>query len=95
MDTLEEFQQVLQLPNLIVLKIFADWCGPCHAYKPQFEQLANAVGDDVLFIDAPQEKNFIKVEGLPTTFFIKNNQIVDKIVGIDMPLLQQKVSQYR
>jgi hypothetical protein len=34
------------------------------------------------------------VTGLPTTLFIKNSQIVDKITGIDIPLLQQKIRQY-
>jgi thioredoxin 1 len=92
--SLEEFQSLLKLPNLIVFKVFANWCGPCQAYKPQFEQLSNQYGDGIIFIEADVANNFVNVTSLPATLFIKNNQIVDKIIGIDLPLLQQKIRQY-
>lgn len=94
-NTLEEFQALLNLPNLLVFKVYANWCGPCQAYKPQFEQISNQYNSDkVIFIDSDVSNNFVNVTSLPTTFFIKNNQIVDKIYGIDLPLLQQKINQY-
>lgn len=93
-NTLDEFQALLNLPNLLVFKVYANWCGPCQAYKPQFEQLSNQYGDNVIFIESDVSNNFVNVTSLPTTFFIKNNQIVDKIFGIDLPLLQQKIQQY-
>lgn len=92
--SLEEFQSLLKLPNLIVFKVFANWCGPCQAYKPQFEQLSNQYGDSIIFIESDVANNFVNVTSLPATLFIKNNQIVDKIIGIDLPLLQQKIRQY-
>lgn len=94
LDTLEQFQQVLEYPNLIVYKIYSNSCGPCVTYKPLFEQFAQQTPTNVIFITSDVSKNFIKVEALPTTIFIKNKQIVDKIVGLDMPLLKQKVAQY-
>ena len=93
-DTLEQFQQVLEYPNLIVYKIYSNSCGPCVAYKPQFEEFAKKTSTNVIFITSDVSKNFIKVHALPTTIFIKNKQIIDKIVGLDMPLLEQKVAQY-
>lgn len=94
-NTLEEFQALLNLPNLLVFKVYANWCGPCQAYKPQFEQISNQYNSDkVIFIDSDVSNNFVNVTSLPTTFFIKNNQIIDKIYGIDLPLLQQKINQY-
>lgn len=95
LDTIDQFQQVLEYPNLVVYKIYATWCGPCNVYKPQFEEFAKQTPSDVIFITSDVSKNFIKVQSLPTTVFIKNKQIVDKIVGIDIPLLKQKVAQYQ
>lgn len=93
LENIDQFQQVLEHPNLIVYKIYATWCGPCVAYKPQFEDFAQQT-PGVIFITSDVSKNFIKVQSLPTTIFIKNKQIIDKIIGIDMPLLRQKVEQY-
>lgn len=93
LDNIDQFQQVLEYPNLIVYKVYADFCGPCHAYKPQFDEFAKQT-QGVIFITSDVSKNFIKVQSLPTTIFIKNKQIIDKIIGIDMPLLKQKVAQY-
>ena len=94
-NTLEEFQEVLNMPNLIVLKVYANWCSPCQSYKPEFEQFVQNFNEgEVVFIEADVAKNFVKVESLPSTVFIKDRQIVDKIVGIDMNLLRQKAIQY-
>jgi thiol-disulfide isomerase/thioredoxin len=93
LDTIDQFQQVLEYPNLIVYKIYADWCSPCTVYKPQFEDFAKQ-NPGVIFISSDVSKNFIKVESLPSTIFIKNKQAIDKIIGIDMALLRQKVAQY-
>lgn len=92
--TLDEFQALLNLPNLLVFKIYANWCGPCQAYSPQFEQVSNQCSG-VNFIESDVDNKFVNVTSLPTTLFIKNNQIVDKIIGIDIPLLQQKINQWR
>ncbi len=92
--SLDEFEALLNLPNLIVFKVYADWCGPCSAYKPQFEQIANQFGDNIIFIESDVANKFVNVTSLPSTLFIKNNQIVDKIIGIDLPLLQQKIRQH-
>jgi thioredoxin 1 len=90
-----DFQQILEQPNLIVLKVYATWCGPCKSYAPMFEECAAAHQDyGVYFIESNNDQNFVKVESLPTTLFIKDKQIVDKIVGIDMDLLREKIKMY-
>ncbi len=90
-----DFQQILEQPNLIVLKVYATWCSPCSAYAPMFEECAAAHQDyGVYFIESNNDQNFVKVESLPTTLFIKDKQIVDKIVGIDMDLLREKIKMY-
>ena len=91
----DQFEQmVLKSDKPVMVDFYADWCGPCQAYKPQFENCANSCTEDVIFVESSVDKNFIKVESLPSTIFIKNNQIIDKIVGIDIPQLNQKISQY-
>lgn len=93
LDNIDQFQQVLEYPNLIIYKIYSNYCGPCVTYKPLFDELAKQT-QNVIFITSDVSKNFIKVNALPTTVFIKNKQIIDKIVGLDMSLLKQKIVQY-
>lgn len=88
LENASDFQEVLEQPYLIVLKIFADWCGPCKAYAPLFEECARSyIGSNVYFISADIKQNLVKVESLPTTLFIKDKQIIDRFVGIDMDAL--------
>ena len=71
-----------------VIKFSASWCGPCKVMKPQYEKFQDLVKDkeiEVVDLDVDQnheEASKYGVRSIPVTFFIKNNEVADKISGM-------------
>ena len=69
----------------IVLKFWAEWCGPCRALKPIFEDIAKVVDADLLEINADDSLDLVQkynIRGIPTMLFIKNGTIQKTLVGV-------------
>ena len=61
----------------------ATWCGPCKAFKPIMQEVANE-GYSVEFIDVDQEQNKATkygVRSVPTVVIEENGIEVDRFVG--------------
>ena len=61
----------------------ATWCGPCKAFKPIMQEVAND-GYSVEFIDVDQEQNKATkygVRSVPTVVIEENGIEVDRFVG--------------
>ena len=76
---------VLKSDKLVVVDFYADWCAPCKALGPVFEFLANQT-PDVTFVkvnvdESPDSSISNGVRSIPTIIFVKNGEVMDKIVG--------------
>jgi len=61
----------------------ATWCGPCKAFKPIMQEVANE-GYSIEFIDVDQEQNKATkygVRSVPTVVIEENGIEVDRFVG--------------
>jgi thioredoxin 1 len=61
----------------------AVWCGPCRAFKPVMNEIANE-GYSVQFIDIDQSPNMatqFSVMSVPTVIIEENGIEVDRFVG--------------
>lgn len=61
----------------IVIDFWARWCGPCMRLLPEMEKIAEKYKGKVIFykVNADKEKdlcNYLKVQALPTLYFIPN-----------------------
>ncbi len=84
----EEFNKLLKdYPDkIIIIDFWAVWCGPCIFFAPIFKKLHGEFRNDFVFVKVNvDENNAIAMKygitGIPTTSFIKNDEVVHQVVG--------------
>ncbi len=78
--------EVLDSDKLTVIDFWAEWCGPCRAIGPVIEELAKDYEGTVkvgkVNVDHnPQVSTNYGITSIPAILFVKNGQVVDKLVG--------------
>ena len=84
----EEFNNLLaEYPDkIIVIDFWAVWCGPCIAFAPVFERLQQEFSGNFIFAKVNVDEigsiaQRFGITGIPTTLFIKEEQVIQKVVG--------------
>ena len=72
--------------GLVMVDFWAEWCGPCQAIAPLLEELAEASEGRVTLmkvnVDAePRLAARYNIRSIPTILFVKEGQVVDRVVG--------------
>jgi thioredoxin 1 len=94
----ETLDEVLKTDKPVVIDFWAEWCGPCRMVSPIIEQLAEEYKDKVIVgkVDVDENNEATTrygIRNIPTVLFIKNGQVVDKIVGsADKRLFVDKIN---
>lgn len=78
--------EVLDSDKLAVIDFWAEWCGPCRAIGPVIEELAKEYDGKVkvgkVNVDHnPQVSMNYGITSIPAILFVKNGQVVDKLIG--------------
>ncbi len=78
--------EVEKYEGLVVIDLYADWCGPCKMLAPAIEELENEYAD-VKFckINVDNERELalsFKVQSIPTVAFVKEGTFLDMSVGL-------------
>ena len=85
--TSQNFQTEVEESNtLVVIDLYADWCGPCRMLAPIFEQVAGEYAD-VKFAklnvdDEPGLAVAFKAQSIPMLAFVKDGVFCDVSVGL-------------
>jgi thioredoxin 1 len=79
-------EKVLSSDKLTIVDFWAEWCGPCRAIGPVIEELSKEYDGKVnvgkVNVDHnPQLSINYGVTSIPAILFLKNGQVVDKLVG--------------
>lgn len=83
----------------VVVDFWAAWCGPCRMVGPLIEELhgeyeGRAVVGKVDVDQNPGVSAQYGVRSIPTILFIKNGEVVDKVVGaVPKATLVEKLDQ--
>ncbi|MBR4498374.1 MAG: thioredoxin [Bacteroidales bacterium] len=80
------YGQVVDTDKLVVIDFWAEWCGPCQKLSPIINELATEYEGKVVIGKCDVEENTVitskfSVRNIPTLLFIKNKEVVDKLVG--------------
>lgn len=81
------FNEVLaEKDKLVVIDFWATWCGPCQKVSPIIDELATEYEGKAIIgkCDVDGNNDIVaqfRVRNIPTILFLKNGELVDKLVG--------------
>ena len=83
----KQFQEeVVKSGTPVVVDFYADWCGPCKAMAPVFEQLSKEYDGKVKFVKVDTDDNQelasqFGIMSIPTMMFFSKGKVEDIVVG--------------
>jgi thioredoxin 1 len=77
---------VSESDKVVLVDMWAEWCGPCKMMEPVLEQIAEDYSDKIkvlkLNIDQNQETPLkFGVMNIPTLLLFRNGEEIDRVVG--------------
>ena len=80
------YREVLSNEKLVIIDLWAEWCGPCKRIAPVIDELASEYEGKAIIgkcnvddaADAPAEYG---IRNIPTLLFFKGGEVKDKLVG--------------
>ncbi len=79
-------KEVLESDKVVLIDLWAEWCGPCRMMTPVIEELSKeyegkAVVGKLNVDDNPKTPTDYNVRGIPTFLIFKKGELKDKVVG--------------
>ncbi|KAL8433686.1 hypothetical protein ACSSS7_003716 [Eimeria intestinalis] len=94
-SSIEEFDQAIKT-GLVVVDFFATWCGPCKMIKPFLEEMSNTKSHISFYaVDVDENPELCEreeVSAMPTFKLYKDGKVVETIVGVLKPKLEEAIN---
>ena len=93
----EEYEQIKDSKNTVVIDFHATWCGPCKVLSPILEELDDEIeGVEFVKLDVDQHPQIAgqnQVMGVPTVVILKDGEIKDRFVGVQpKEVIKEKIA---
>lgn len=91
------FDELVNSSKPMVVDFWAEWCGPCRMVGPIIDELAKEYEDKVTIGKIDVDNNDalaakFGIRNIPTVLFLKNGEVVDKVVGaVPKAKFQEKI----
>ena len=82
--TNDNYTDFISGEDLTVIKIGAEWCGPCRVVSPILEKISNDIDINIGEIDSDEQSELVRVlsiRSVPTTLFFKKGIELKRLVG--------------
>ena len=85
--TNQNLEQVLKSSSVVVVDVWATWCGPCRMLAPTVEEVSELMEGKAVVakcnVDEVREVAMkYRIMSIPTLIYFKNGEVVDKTVGV-------------
>ncbi len=97
---IKDYNDLISGEKPVLLDFYADWCGPCQALLPTVERLADKHKEDFQIVKINVDRNVelaskYGVRSIPSLFFVKDNEIQERLTGLQSEAtLEQKIQYY-
>ena len=93
----EEYSEILNSSNPVVIDFHATWCGPCKVLSPILEELDEEIeGVEFVKLDVDQHPQIAgqnQVMGVPTVVILKDGEVKDRFVGVQpKEVIKEKIT---
>jgi thioredoxin 1 len=93
----DQFKEIVMADTnrLVVVDMYADWCGPCKTLAPIFSDLAKEYNGKAIFLKVNVDKNRdiaqdFRVQSIPYVVMLKGRKIVSDVTGLN-PVAKYKI----
>ncbi|KAI9776539.1 MAG: hypothetical protein M1839_009520 [Geoglossum umbratile] len=93
-----QLRSILSAHNVVVADFYADWCGPCKAIAPAYEQFSKSLSKPgkVAFVkvntdDQQDIARKYEITAMPTFLIFKESREVKRIRGADARALKEAI----
>ncbi|MCU1489760.1 MAG: Thioredoxin [Acidimicrobiaceae bacterium] len=82
---------------LVVVDLWAPWCGPCRLVEPALKEAARKYAGELKVVrvnvdESPRTAGRFAVQSIPLLLFMKNGLVIDRLVGaVPFATLEQRV----
>jgi len=94
----QEFKNILDKAGskMLVVDLYADWCGPCRMIQPTLSKLADKYQSKVDFYrvnidENPQIAAVFNTQVIPYVVFVKDNKVITAFAGVNSSEKYEKV----
>ena len=80
--------EVLKSKGLVLVDVWAEWCGPCRQLLPIMEELSGEVSDKIKIYkmnvdEAPATPANLGIRSIPSLLMFRDGKLIDTKIGLN------------